>query len=147
MRFENAKHFLHIDLYARVTAIPFGERRLNGTSCLLRKQWCLPPTVGWRIAEAANLLLSPFSNLFSTASKIFRHYSLFIIHYSLFISPPAAGTNLNNKNPPFGGSLFIHAFPLLRLCRNPYTPSCLRGGAGARSRPYRKGAPLPLGTA
>ncbi len=32
MRFENAKHFLHIDSYARVTAIQYGEGRSNGQS-------------------------------------------------------------------------------------------------------------------
>ena len=35
IRFENAKHFLHIESYARVTAIPYGVRRLNGSSKLL----------------------------------------------------------------------------------------------------------------
>ena len=35
MRFENAKHFLHIDSYVRVTAIPYGVGRSNGSSKLL----------------------------------------------------------------------------------------------------------------
>ena len=35
MRFENAKHFLHIDSYVRVIAAPYGVGRLNGSSKLL----------------------------------------------------------------------------------------------------------------
>ena len=46
MRFENAKHFLHIDSYARVIAIPYGERRINGQS------GTPVPTVRLRIADS-----------------------------------------------------------------------------------------------
>ncbi len=36
MRFENAKHFLHIDSYVGVTAAQYGGKRSNGTHTWVR---------------------------------------------------------------------------------------------------------------
>ena len=70
MRFENAKHFLHIDSYVRVTAIPYGVGRSNGSSKLLpysgfvRKGYS---RTAWREAFERTTDGRPYSGKFRTA--------------------------------------------------------------------------------